>query len=665
MDAGGWNFMTTKPPYKSRKRVRFEDEVDEHDHDDTEPIDPGRLNVGGLKRRKIDHSSSFSCPSPSPGSLSRNDSSRTGAGPSRTNTGGGIDLEGGEGDGDDGDDDFDMVKWQSLLHRLILPDSPVNNTNTSGPPNDDKTDAYAYGTASTGASTSASSSTSSSPTPSTSASLPNPSPLQFPLHLPPNVSIPPSLANWPLVLYTSLNEPLPSAGAGANAAPIRRILRRRRRDAGKWPEVVLQVLSAQQHVDNAGEEDPATSGLDVDGPGEEDSSRASTSSLVVGGHGGHADDEAEQEEEWSSESDEDIDEFLRLRSRGNEERDVLDDNLDHIDNDKLTETVTTAALSWNTSKTWNNNGCELDDRGQWEPSFLERPAQNRRPNLDLEEKSDYQSDRVQAGASKTGTSNGSSTVTASQSSHSNANIPSMSTPPNLSNSHHLPNPRQPSLHSNSTSNRSPPHQPPNSSTAVTSNLNTYRCPICLSPPINATLTPCGHVTCEKCLWKCIEASGYEPPLDDEVGDLSAVVASGGEGIGALFRHGRNGTYENPNEDEEPFSGYSYSGMISREREEGEQGNSWVHGDWSRARGGRESGEGLGEDNEDPGVGWRWRYRVDLDNFMNGDGRMRVWRERVRDKGGDREPRCPICRAVIPAWDGKGRGVIGLRIRVAS
>ena len=26
-------------------------------------------------------------------------------------------------------------------------------------------------------------------------------------------------------------------------------------------------------------------------------------------------------------------------------------------------------------------------------------------------------------------------------------------------------------------------------------------------------------------------------------------------------------------------------------------------------------------------------------------------------------RCPVCRAAIPGWDGKGRGVIGLKPRV--
>ena len=26
------------------------------------------------------------------------------------------------------------------------------------------------------------------------------------------------------------------------------------------------------------------------------------------------------------------------------------------------------------------------------------------------------------------------------------------------------------------------------------------------------------------------------------------------------------------------------------------------------------------------------------------------------------PRCPVCRATIPGWDGKGGGVIGLKAR---
>lgn len=37
-------------------------------------------------------------------------------------------------------------------------------------------------------------------------------------------------------------------------------------------------------------------------------------------------------------------------------------------------------------------------------------------------------------------------------------------------------------------------------------LSVYMCPICLSPPTNATLTPCGHVCCGECLFTAVRAS---------------------------------------------------------------------------------------------------------------------------------------------------------------
>ncbi|KAN0093296.1 hypothetical protein V8E55_004080 [Tylopilus felleus] len=37
-------------------------------------------------------------------------------------------------------------------------------------------------------------------------------------------------------------------------------------------------------------------------------------------------------------------------------------------------------------------------------------------------------------------------------------------------------------------------------------LSTYTCPICFSPPTNATLTPCGHVCCGQCLFTAVKST---------------------------------------------------------------------------------------------------------------------------------------------------------------
>ncbi len=37
-------------------------------------------------------------------------------------------------------------------------------------------------------------------------------------------------------------------------------------------------------------------------------------------------------------------------------------------------------------------------------------------------------------------------------------------------------------------------------------LSTYVCPICLSPPSNATLTPCGHICCGECLFTAVRSA---------------------------------------------------------------------------------------------------------------------------------------------------------------
>lgn len=37
-------------------------------------------------------------------------------------------------------------------------------------------------------------------------------------------------------------------------------------------------------------------------------------------------------------------------------------------------------------------------------------------------------------------------------------------------------------------------------------LSAYTCPICFSPPTNATLTPCGHICCGQCLFTAIKST---------------------------------------------------------------------------------------------------------------------------------------------------------------
>ena len=37
-------------------------------------------------------------------------------------------------------------------------------------------------------------------------------------------------------------------------------------------------------------------------------------------------------------------------------------------------------------------------------------------------------------------------------------------------------------------------------------LSAYTCPICFSPPTNATLTPCGHICCGACLFTAVKST---------------------------------------------------------------------------------------------------------------------------------------------------------------
>ncbi|KAH9937860.1 uncharacterized protein BXZ73DRAFT_44681 [Epithele typhae] len=37
-------------------------------------------------------------------------------------------------------------------------------------------------------------------------------------------------------------------------------------------------------------------------------------------------------------------------------------------------------------------------------------------------------------------------------------------------------------------------------------LAEYTCPVCFSPPTNATITPCGHVLCGECLFTAVKTA---------------------------------------------------------------------------------------------------------------------------------------------------------------
>ncbi|KIJ62963.1 hypothetical protein HYDPIDRAFT_114102 [Hydnomerulius pinastri MD-312] len=41
---------------------------------------------------------------------------------------------------------------------------------------------------------------------------------------------------------------------------------------------------------------------------------------------------------------------------------------------------------------------------------------------------------------------------------------------------------------------------------ATDPLSAYTCPICFSPPTNATLTPCGHICCGPCLFTAVKST---------------------------------------------------------------------------------------------------------------------------------------------------------------
>lgn len=55
-----------------------------------------------------------------------------------------------------------------------------------------------------------------------------------------------------------------------------------------------------------------------------------------------------------------------------------------------------------------------------------------------------------------------------------------------------------------------PHVSPLNATSSSSSapepLSAYTCPICFSPPTNATLTPCGHICCGACLFAAVKST---------------------------------------------------------------------------------------------------------------------------------------------------------------
>ncbi|KAH9917264.1 uncharacterized protein B0H18DRAFT_859298, partial [Fomitopsis serialis] len=51
-------------------------------------------------------------------------------------------------------------------------------------------------------------------------------------------------------------------------------------------------------------------------------------------------------------------------------------------------------------------------------------------------------------------------------------------------------------------------------------LSAYSCPICFSPPVRATMTPCGHVCCGECLFTAIKTTmqraSYTAPIGERL-----------------------------------------------------------------------------------------------------------------------------------------------------
>ncbi|KAK0222908.1 hypothetical protein EDD85DRAFT_796085 [Armillaria nabsnona] len=52
-------------------------------------------------------------------------------------------------------------------------------------------------------------------------------------------------------------------------------------------------------------------------------------------------------------------------------------------------------------------------------------------------------------------------------------------------------------------------------------LSSYNCPICFTPPTNATLTPCGHICCGSCLFTAVKVAKRRAGLMAGRGELLA------------------------------------------------------------------------------------------------------------------------------------------------
>ncbi|KAJ3780247.1 hypothetical protein GGU10DRAFT_369763, partial [Lentinula aff. detonsa] len=69
----------------------------------------------------------------------------------------------------------------------------------------------------------------------------------------------------------------------------------------------------------------------------------------------------------------------------------------------------------------------------------------------------------------------------------------------------LPSEPEPHLRESSTYPNPMPISPkPSPDLLCTHFLSTYICPICFSPPTNATITPCGHVACGPCVFTAVK-----------------------------------------------------------------------------------------------------------------------------------------------------------------
>lgn len=90
--------------------------------------------------------------------------------------------------------------------------------------------------------------------------------------------------------------------------------------------------------------------------------------------------------------------------------------------------------------------------------------------------------------------------------------PSNPIPASSPGKHRIPTPTSPDIQIISSTIPSSTHELPvqeeqtKPATGGTEPLSTYMCPICFSPPTNATLTPCGHVCCGECLFTAVRAS---------------------------------------------------------------------------------------------------------------------------------------------------------------